>query len=762
MIVLVFSKYDLIRIPCFDMVNSFPLDYMYLITLGEMRKLINLWMHGPLTVRLPSLQIKKISNNLPSLKSSITNDFKANELRQFLIYTGPLALRNILTERMYSNFTFLNISMTILLSSNISNNLLNYSNSLLIFFISDFENIYGKHMVSHNIHGLTHIVLDYQRKHKKPLELVIKRYQEKTTNEIVNHISNQPIATKLSYEHSNGPLIQNTCEPQYLKLILHNKITINIRLSSDSYVLTNTGEVVQVKNFVHYSSTKEVLIIGFEFLNKCPFYDKTIRSSKLNIFIVQNLSKNLKYWKITEIKNKIIFLLRKDILPSLFYIHFSSSIIILYIIILYYETMWLIVNFLSDNSVSAVPTTWLKNGYCPWLKQFIKNKNKFIEKKIKPGKYQFDFYKVRLLSEKPIASYAEARLKALKAQNTSDLSSAEDIDSKSNKKIKNTLSIKSVSKEINTPPEFSGKYSLQHFFVLIVVPIVFENTDIYDSDEDKLYVPPINSNDGHLKKKSSNNELLCGKQLCASPLNFNHLENDNIDCLEVINSPVGKWKVLDGAVVTIADDLLNFIKIKDTPDSKVQVKRKLFAQGDYDDVLEKNAGNNNKIVQLDPESLKQSLIEPPDVVKLDDFNSELFIYYFIMKMLENVNNICSELGVIKNSDLTAVSVLNSENLPISNKETLKNFEMLLESSTFRDKVVSELSLSVGKTIPETISRMMQKLFVDDWLRNYSYIGFLGRNKLSSLHSCRIIFEAVRSSSKFEKVPDMEIALTIRK
>lgn len=85
-----------------------------------------------------------------------------------------------------------------------------------------------------------------------------------------------------------------------------------------------------------------------------------------------------------------------------------------------------------------------------------------------------------------------------------------------------------------------------------------ENTDIcdisYNCDEDKLYVPPINSNDDHLKKRlylqglillklyiylklkliyaidrvSSNNELLSGKQLCASPLNFNHLENDNI------------------------------------------------------------------------------------------------------------------------------------------------------------------------------------------------------------------------------------------
>jgi len=57
-------------------------------------------------------------------------------------------------------------------------------------------------------------------------------------------------------------------------------------------------------------------------------------------------------------------------------------------------------------------------------------------------------------------------------------------------------------------------------------------------------------------------------------------------------------------------------------------------------------------------------------------------------MLENVNNISSELGVTKNSNLTAVSVLNNENLPISNEETINNFEMLLESSAYRDKFVS--------------------------------------------------------------------------
>lgn len=112
------SLSDLIRIPGFDMVKSFPLDYMHLVALGVMRKLIHFWLHkGPKTVRLPSWKIKKITDNLMSLKSSITNDFvrrprsiqeismwKAYEFRQFLIYTGPLVLKNVVNEEVFNNF----------------------------------------------------------------------------------------------------------------------------------------------------------------------------------------------------------------------------------------------------------------------------------------------------------------------------------------------------------------------------------------------------------------------------------------------------------------------------------------------------------------------------------------------------------------------------------------------------------------------------------------------------------------------------------
>lgn len=66
----------LAMIPNIDMVNVFSMDYMHLVCLGVVKKLILLWLSkGPLHVRLPSWKIKQITHLLLKIKSSITNDF---------------------------------------------------------------------------------------------------------------------------------------------------------------------------------------------------------------------------------------------------------------------------------------------------------------------------------------------------------------------------------------------------------------------------------------------------------------------------------------------------------------------------------------------------------------------------------------------------------------------------------------------------------------------------------------------------------------
>lgn len=103
---------------------------MHLVLLGAKCKLIHLWISkGSVAVRLHSRKISKISELLLSLSRFIPSEFsrkprafediccwKATELHQLLLYTGPIVLKNVLSEEYYSNCISLNIAITILLS----------------------------------------------------------------------------------------------------------------------------------------------------------------------------------------------------------------------------------------------------------------------------------------------------------------------------------------------------------------------------------------------------------------------------------------------------------------------------------------------------------------------------------------------------------------------------------------------------------------------------------------------------------------------
>ena len=110
-----------------NMVNSFPLDYMHLVCLGVVRKLIVMWKRGSKKFRLPTEKILQLSIHLESIQSCVPSEFarkprsileldrwKATEFRQFLLYTGPVILRDILNSDMYLNFLILHCAISIL------------------------------------------------------------------------------------------------------------------------------------------------------------------------------------------------------------------------------------------------------------------------------------------------------------------------------------------------------------------------------------------------------------------------------------------------------------------------------------------------------------------------------------------------------------------------------------------------------------------------------------------------------------------------
>jgi hypothetical protein len=155
------------------MVTQFCLDYMHLVCLGIVRKLILLWLRGPLLCRLSANMLQQVSERLTNLRTSVPLEFarkprtvydvdrwKATEFRQFLLYTGPVVLKGILTEAMYQHFMLLSFSIYCCLNSDLCHHYSEFVRALLLKFVNLAGDIYGKEVLVYNMHSVIHIVDD--------------------------------------------------------------------------------------------------------------------------------------------------------------------------------------------------------------------------------------------------------------------------------------------------------------------------------------------------------------------------------------------------------------------------------------------------------------------------------------------------------------------------------------------------------------------------------------------------------------------------
>ena len=107
-------------------VTQVPFEYMHLVCLGVMKKLLSAWVSGSFTFlsKLPALNISVISTRLNSLGRYCPLDFarrpraieeyckyKATEFRQFLLYTGPVVLYGVLNDDIYKHFLILHAAI---------------------------------------------------------------------------------------------------------------------------------------------------------------------------------------------------------------------------------------------------------------------------------------------------------------------------------------------------------------------------------------------------------------------------------------------------------------------------------------------------------------------------------------------------------------------------------------------------------------------------------------------------------------------------
>ncbi|XP_046548859.1 uncharacterized protein LOC124258811 isoform X1 [Haliotis rubra] len=284
-------------------------------------------MKGPVSVgcRIGATAINKLSDKLTLYSKYIPREFcrkgrslreidrwKATEYRLFLLYTGPVALNDILCNAVYLNFLLLFVGITCLATPLLVPNYCDYAKDNLCLFVEHFSRLYGNDMVVYNLHGLVHLSQDVKRfgpldnfssfpfesflgKLKKllrtpkcPLQQIIRRLGESQVPlHKGKHVSeNQGV----KFEHSDGPILSNLGYVTQYKEIHMDRFFLSKSIGNSCVSINN--EVVIIKNIVQ-NANKDILIIYAKFLSKKDFFTYPLKSSSIGIFKVSHLSDHL-------------------------------------------------------------------------------------------------------------------------------------------------------------------------------------------------------------------------------------------------------------------------------------------------------------------------------------------------------------------------------------------------------------------------------------------------------------------------------------
>ena len=158
-------------------VKQFTLDFMHLVCLGVVKRILKYFSKNKKPLSITAAILQQISQRLVLLRNKMPAEFarqprgldiwkrwKATECRQFLLYTGPLCLKGIVSDEVYHHFMRLSVAISILCDTCEArrNTYLNYARELLKSFVRDAKHIYGKEFNVFNVHGLIHIADDVE------------------------------------------------------------------------------------------------------------------------------------------------------------------------------------------------------------------------------------------------------------------------------------------------------------------------------------------------------------------------------------------------------------------------------------------------------------------------------------------------------------------------------------------------------------------------------------------------------------------------
>ncbi|XP_066592983.1 uncharacterized protein [Prorops nasuta] len=311
------SPFENILLP---MVTTFPLDYMHLICLGQMKKMLRLWLSGPKNkgTRLSSKETEKLSHHLKSLKPWVPQEFvrtptslkdldrwKATELWIFLLYLSPIVMENYLSIDVFKHFLAFHCAIRILTHYENYKLYNAYAKNLLRYFVQQFPHIYGKEHMIYTVHNLIYISDDSLRfgpldtfssfpfeNHLHSLKKLLRKY-EKPLQQIHRRIIEGNTATQLKcnlklpqYPSLKKKLMNHTSfnEYNFYECIMFENFTLSSAKRCDRICYLKSNKVFLVRHIGEKNG--ETVVIGQEFIHYDSFPHYPFNSKDANIYVV--------------------------------------------------------------------------------------------------------------------------------------------------------------------------------------------------------------------------------------------------------------------------------------------------------------------------------------------------------------------------------------------------------------------------------------------------------------------------------------------
>lgn len=162
---------ELLRVPSFSVLKSFPLDYLHCVLLGVVKSFLSCWFDSNHSDRefylgpkknifndrmqqiLPPSEISRVPRDIADIKL-----FKGSEFKSFLLYYSLPCLKNLFKHvKYYKHWSLLVYGMHILLSEKISAGDLNLANAALEKCVLQTKDLYMNAMMRYNLHLLLHM-----------------------------------------------------------------------------------------------------------------------------------------------------------------------------------------------------------------------------------------------------------------------------------------------------------------------------------------------------------------------------------------------------------------------------------------------------------------------------------------------------------------------------------------------------------------------------------------------------------------------------